>query len=327
MKTPMETSTPPTTPPVSDETAAAPTGEATRRRGAQMTGLLSNEVLHRVERFKLNPLRRLTNRSRGEHLRGKGGASTEFADYRDYAAGDDIRFVDWNIFARLNRPYLKLYEHEEEMHVVLLIDGSNSMMFENKLHRARQLAAAFGVMGLMNLERVSAYVFNERENEMSSLRPCSGRQSMHKLFGYLEKVEGGGDAPLEYGVEKMLQRHRGRGIAILLSDFLTYGDLPRAFNLLFSAGLEIFAVQILGQSELEPEVVGDLRMVDSETGNVLDVSSAGNLLSMYHDYREAFSRKLEALARQRMGRFITVGSDEDLRFLLMDVFRRQGWVL
>lgn len=325
----MPTSQPDNSTPASPTTtaAAAPTGELTQQRGPQVTQLLTNDILHRVERFRLNPIRRLTNRSRGEHLRGKGGASTEFADYRDYTAGDDIRFVDWNIFARLNRPYLKLFEHEEEMNIVLLIDGSNSMLFEDKLLRAKQLAAAFGVMGLMNLERVSAYVVNHRDDQPAILRPCSGRQSMHKLFGFLERAEGGGDAPLEQGVEAMLGRHRGRGIAIVLSDFMTYGDLQRSFNLLFSAGLEVFAVQILGPNEIDPEMLGDLRMVDSETGAVLDVSAAGGLLGMYHEYRQAFSRKLEALARQRMGRFLTVSSQDDLRHLIVDVFRRQGWVI
>ncbi|MCA9044091.1 MAG: DUF58 domain-containing protein, partial [Planctomycetaceae bacterium] len=81
----------------------------------QFTPLLGNDVLARVERMRLNPLNRQTNRMRGEHLSGKGGTSIEFRDYRDYVAGDDIRYVDWNIFARLNEPYLKLYAHEEEM--------------------------------------------------------------------------------------------------------------------------------------------------------------------------------------------------------------------
>ena len=90
----------------------------------------------------------------------KGGTSTEFADYRDYVAGDDVRYVDWNIFARLERPYVKLYRHEEEMHVVSIVDASSSMQFDGKFERARQLAAAFGLMGLMNVERVSSFVCN-----------------------------------------------------------------------------------------------------------------------------------------------------------------------
>ena len=122
---------------------------------AQLTPLLPNEVLSRLELLRLNASRRFTNKSRGEHTTGRGGSSTEFSDFRHYAPGDDVRFVDWNIFARLHRPYLKLYEQEEELHVAILVDASSSMLFGDKLDRARQLAAAFGVLGLLGRERVS----------------------------------------------------------------------------------------------------------------------------------------------------------------------------
>src|SRR6478609_10401896 len=113
---------------------------------SQFTSLLTNATLARVERMRMLPMRRRTNRSRGEHLAGKGGTSTEFNDYRDYVAGDDMRYIDWNIFSRLNRPYVKLYRHEEEMHVVILVDASTSMRFEGKLDLAKQLAGACGLM-------------------------------------------------------------------------------------------------------------------------------------------------------------------------------------
>lgn len=292
----------------------------------RITELLDHQLLSYIERMRLNPNRRLTNRSRGEHLRGRSGQSNEFADYRDYTAGDDVRFIDWNIFARLRRPYLKIFQQEEEMHVTVLIDASTSMTFEDKLTRAKQLAAAFGVMGLMNLERVSVYAFNQRNNGIGVLRPCIGRQSMRKLFAFIEKIEGGGEAPLDEAIDLMLTRHRGRGIAVVLSDFLTHGDLRRGFNVLHSAGLEPFAIQILGPTELDPELTGDLRMIDSETGQMLDVSAAGDLIGLYHEYRENFTRNLEQLTRHRSGRFVCINAGDDLRHILFDVLRRRGWV-
>ncbi len=293
----------------------------------RITELLDHQLLSYVERLRLNPNRRLTNRSRGEHLRGRSGQSTEFADYRNYSLGDDVRFVDWNIFARLRRPYLKLFQQEEEMHVTILIDASTSMTFEDKLTRAKQLAAAFGVMGLMNLERVSVYAFNQRDNNIGMLRPCSGRQSMRKLFNFIENIQGGGEAPLDEAIDLMLTRHRGRGIAVVLSDFFTHGDLRRSFNVLYSAGLEPFAIQIMSPTELDPELTGDLRMVDSETQQLLDVSAAGDLIGLYHEYRENFTRNLEQIARQRSGRFLAISSGDDIRHILLDVLRRQGWVV
>ena len=291
----------------------------------QLTTLLANDVLSRLERMRLNPTRRLTNRTHGEHLSGKGGASIEFSDYRDYVAGDDMRNVDWNIFARLQRPYVKLYRHEEELHVVLLIDASSSMLHDRKFDRARQLACAFGLMALLNREKVSMYSCHHSGDQPVLLPPCTGRLSLRRMFEFLEGVEGGGDFPVERAVEAVLRRHRGRGIAVLLSDFLTFGDLHRPLNLLYSAGLEIFAVQILSPTEIEPDVAGDLRFVDSETGQTLDVSSAGDLLSVYQDYRLGLAHDLELQCRRRSGRFLSISSHDPIEWVLFDLLRRRGW--
>jgi len=293
---------------------------------AQFTSLLDNDALARLEKMKLSPRRRLTNRSRGEHHSSKGGTSTEFADYRDYVAGDDVRYVDWNIFARLERPYVKLYRHEEELHVVSIVDASSSMQFDGKFERARQLAAAFGLMGLMNVERVSAFVCNHAGEAPLFLPPCTGRMSRRRLFEFLEQVPAGGDFPIELAVEAVLRRHRGRGIAVILSDFLTFGDLERPLNMLYSAGLEVFGVQILSPTELNPEVTGDIRLVDCETGHTIDVSSAGDLLGIYQEHRAALEEELAILCRQRSGRFLSISSRDPLEWVLFDLLRRKGWV-
>ena len=107
--------------------------------------------------MRIRPRRRMTNRTHGEHLSGKGGTSIEFSDFRDYVAGDDLRHVDWNIFSRLHRPYVKQFRYEEQMCVVILLDASTSMTFDGKFERARQIAAAFALMGLFSLEPVSIY--------------------------------------------------------------------------------------------------------------------------------------------------------------------------
>ena len=212
----------------------------------QLTSLLDNELLAYVERLRIQPTRRRTNRAQGEHLAGKGGSSIELSDYRDYVPGDDVRFVDWNIFARHHRPYMKLYEHEEDMHVVVLIDVSASMAFENKFDCARQLAAAFGVMALMGLERLSIYAIASEDSPPTFLKPCIGRVNMQRMLSFIEDLQPGGDRTIDETVDAVLRRHRGRGVAILLSDFLTPNRMDRPLNLLFSAGLEVFAVQVLG---------------------------------------------------------------------------------
>lgn len=294
---------------------------------SQFTTLFDNHTLNVIERMRLRPIRRLTNRSRGEHLSGKGGSSTDFADYRDYAAGDDLRYVDWNIFARLRRPYIKQFQHEEEMHVVVLVDASTSMLFEDKLLRARQLAAAFGIMGLLNVERVSTYASHSRQGQPWMLPPGSGRTRIRQLLGFLEQVEGGGDTPIEKAIETMLRFHRGRGVAILLSDFLTFGDLSRPMNLLFSAGLEVWGIQILAESEINPNVQGDLRFVDSESQETLDITNASELLNVYQDQRLWLQQTLDTMCRSRQGRFLSVNSASSLTSILFDQLCRQGWIL
>jgi len=296
--------------------------EAPKR--AQITSLLENRVLSRLELLRINSARRFTNRHRGEHLVGRGGTSTEFSDYRDYAPGDDVRFVDWNAFARLNRPYIKLFEIEEEMHVAILVDASASMLFEDKLLRAQQLAAAFGVMGLLGDERVSVTAF--RHAGLDRLAPCTGRASLMKLLAFCERIEGSGDAPLEHGIEEFLKRHVGKGIAVVLSDFLTFGDVKRAFNRLFSAGLELLGIQILGPSEIDPELSGDLRLVDSESESLLDITSASNLLGIYQEHREGFARELATLCRQRSGKFAAISSADPLDGVLFGLLQRRGWI-
>ena len=292
---------------------------------AQLTSLLSNRELDQLARLRLNCSRRFTNRSRGEHLAAKGGTSTEFCDYRDYAPGDDVRFVDWNIFARIERPYLKQFHQEEELHVALLVDASNSMLFEGKLELAQRLAAALGVLGLRGSEKVSVTVLGQQSP--TRLPPSRGRASTAKFFAFLEHLQRGGEVPIEEGIELFLRRHTGRGVAVLFSDFLTGGDLRRAFNLLHSSGLEIFAAQILAPSELAPEATGDLRLVDSETSGSLDISSAGDLLALYHEYLEAHQAHLAGLCRQRQGKFLTISAAEPLEHVVFDVMRRKGWVV
>jgi len=293
----------------------------------QYTPLLTNAQLARVERLRINSSRRFTNRARGEHVKGKGGASTDFADYRNYVSGDDLRFVDWNIFSRLHRPYLKLFQQEQEMHVVVLLDASSSMNFEGKFDMAKKFAAAFSVMGLFANERVSVHAFNQSQGAMSFVGPVTGRGSMRKIFRFIENIEPGGDASPDAAVDRLLSRHRGRGVVALISDLLTFGDLRKCFNSLHSHGLEIFATQILSPTEMDPEVGSDLRLVDSETSTTLDISAAGDLASIYQEYRLAYERHVEGLARQRNGKFISVSSGDTFENNMFDLMRRRGWVV
>lgn len=292
---------------------------------AQLARLLTNRELDQFARLRLNVPRRYTNRARGEHLAAKGGTSTEFCDYRDYAPGDDVRYVDWNIFARIQRPYLKQFHQEEELHVAIVVDASTSMAFEDKAGLARRLAAAFSIISLRASEKVSvSFVGGEA---VQRLHPITGRASQRKILEFIESARAGGTIPFDKGIEAFLRHHRGRGVAILLSDFMSADDFARPFNLLSSAGLEVFALQILGTSEMDPGITGDLRLVDSESHAPLDITSAADLFALYHEYRERHASRLAELCRQREGRFHTVISTQPLASIILDTLRRRGWVI
>jgi uncharacterized protein (DUF58 family) len=292
--------------------------------GARVTALMANDELRRVERLRLLMPRRFTNRSRGEHLVRRGGSSTEFKDFRDYAAGDDVRLLDWNAFARLRRPYVKLFHEQEELHLVLLIDASASMDFGDKLLRARQLAAAFAVMGLLAGERVSVHVA-ERHGAVRSSPPCRGRRSMQQLFAFLEAVAPGGAAPVDEAVTALLRQHRGRGVLLVLSDFLTAGPLSRALDLAFGCGLLACGVEILAPVEREPELGGDVRLLDCEDGSTLDVTDGGELLELYREHLLGRERALDRAFRRNGGRFLATTADQDLGTQLA-LLLRHGWL-
>lgn len=293
---------------------------------SQLTSLLPNDLLARLERVRVNPRHRKTNRAHGEHISGKGGTSIDFSDYRDYVAGDDLRYVDWNVFSRLNQPYLKLYAHEEEMQVPILLDASTSMNFEGKFVLARQLAAVFAMAALTGVEKVSIYSCAQAGRPPAIFPAARGRAAIRRCMTFIEQLTVGGQFPIEAAIEDVLQRRRGRGVVVLISDFLTFGDVGKAFNKLHGSGLEIFAIQILAPSERNPELTGDFRFVDSESGASLDISSVGELLGLYHAHRQALEDHLRSECQKRDGRFLSVTSDQAVKSIVFDDLIRRGWL-
>ena len=282
--------------------------------------LLPTGVLRRLERLRVAPRHRRTNRAIGSHLTGRGGSSMEFADYRDYSPGDDTRFIDWNIYSRLRRPYVKLYHLEESLHVLVLVDSSASMAYDGKLTMAQQLAAAFSVMALRGGERLSIVA------DMPRLKPTTGIPAIPKAMHAIASISPGGQEPIEAGIERALRRHRGKGVAVLLSDFFSSGPLERACNVLHHSGLEIFALQVLSPAEISPDLSGDWRLEDCETGAVVDVDSAETLSEIYRDHSQRLQSEVAALCRQRHGRHLVIDSSADINTVLFDRLLRQGWL-
>ncbi|MFO1528481.1 MAG: DUF58 domain-containing protein [Kiritimatiellia bacterium] len=291
-----------------------------------LTPLLTNAQIHRIERLRIGASRRFTNRGRGEHLAGRGGASTEFADFRDYHEGDDIRYIDWNIYSRLRRPYLKIFRTEEEMHVVIIVDASASMRFDGKHGRALSLAAAFGISGLLAGERVSVVTFNAAKSperlppRSASVSPCAGSFRLPRLGTRTRR----GHARRRRRT-RALRLHRSRGAALLLDDFLTPGDLRRTFNQLRWRQPEILATTSMARRRrpADRRRPPPRRQRNRRHARRLLLPA---LMDAYHDHRAGFLRGIEQGARRRGGNFLSLDAAEDLDHQLFDTLRRRGWL-
>lgn len=236
--------------------------------------------------------------------------------------------MDWHAFARIQRPYLRLFRMEEDRHLVVLVDASASMRCGGKLERARSLAAAFACLGLASGDRVSVWCFGGA-GDPRRLAPARGLQALPRALAACDTIApgAGADAALTppAAVARLLTRHIGRGACVLISDFTHAGDPMPALNRLHAAGLEPLGVQVLARAELDPDPGADARLVDAETGEEVDVALAAGAIDLYLDALAGHRQRLAGAFAARGGRFAACADDEDLRDLLLDRLRRQGW--
>src|SRR5271169_3010145 len=165
--------------------------------GTQEQPLLDPQFLARLEQLELVSRKIFMGRMKGERRSKRKGQSVEFADYRNYVVGDDLRFLDWNLFARLDRLFIRLFMEEEDLHFYVLLDNSLSMDFGNptKLLYAKQLAAALAFIGLVNMDRVVIEVFNDKLTQ--SLPPVRGKKSLWRVLDFLQKLAPAGPSNLK----------------------------------------------------------------------------------------------------------------------------------
>src|SRR6195256_2763576 len=230
--------------------------------------LLDPLFLHKLEQLELVSRKIFTGAIKGERKSKRKGQSVEFADYRNYVKGDDLRHLDWNLYARLDRLFIRLFLEEEDLHFYVLIDNSMSMDFgtPSKLHYAKQVAAALGFIGLVNMDRVVIEAFNNRLTQ--SLPAVRGRRSLWRLMDFLQKIEPAGPSDLRKALRTFSLKSSGKGIVVLLSDFMDKGGYEEALRYLVARQLDIYVIQILSHEEIEPEIVGDLQLVDVEDEDV-----------------------------------------------------------
>ena len=290
-------------------------------------GLLTPELLRRLEQFQLLAARRSKSSARGERRSRARGQSVEFADYRNYVAGDDLRYLDWNLFGRLERLFLKLYEEERELPVRIFLDASESMSFgePRKFDFARQVAAAIGYVALCGFDRVSVTAFPENDDEAAArgaLRAVRGRKSALQFFQNLARVSAGGPANFNEALRRGALAARQTGLAVVLSDFLDPAGYETGLGALVGRGFQVNAVQILAPDELTPSTYGDLRLVDAETGAQQEVTFGRYRLKAYQKTVANYCQRLREYCVARGIQFFQVSSATNLEALLLKQLRQ-----
>jgi uncharacterized protein (DUF58 family) len=268
--------------------------------------LFDSAFLSKLEQLYLLSKKLFRGAHRAERRSRQIGSSLEFADYRNYTAGDDLRSIDWNIYGRLDRLFIKLFEQEQDLDISFLIDASGSMRWTpetrqgqdsrvSKFDQARRIAASLAYIGLANLDRVNIHYFASRLEEDMGL--CRGKSQFHKVLDFLrEAPELEGDTRLLPSLRAFAQRMKRRGLVFVLSDFFDVHGVEESLAVLRYHQFEVHIIQILDPVEIRPEATGDLRLIESETGTAFEVTANESLLNRYHAEIDAFLSRLAAFS-------------------------------
>jgi len=327
------------------------------------TQLFDAEFMRKLERLSLVSRKLKSGQLKGERRSVKRGQSVEFADYRSYTHGDDLRRVDWNAYARMERLFIKLFQEEEDITVHILLDASKSMDWGdpnditvtapiapidtgsidtqgrsgvvapqgdtrgyNKLLYAKRTAAALGYIALANLDRLSMAGFSRSGWQRFS--PVRGKGHAVSLLQFVAGVKPEGETNLDLSLKQYASQTKYPGLLFLLSDFLVEGGGIDGIAALQAAGHEVNIIHILAPAELHPELalIGDLRLKDVETGATQEVSIDGTILSLYKEKFEAWQSNIELFCRRRGINYVQVTTDQPFEDLVLHFLRRRGIV-
>lgn len=286
--------------------------------------LLDPEFLHKLEQLELVSKKVIVGRMKGERKSKRKGTSVEFAEHRQYAAGDDLRHIDWNAFGRLDRLFLKLFLEEEDLHVHTLVDTSLSMGFgePSKLRYAKQVAAALAFVGLVNSDRIILEAFASRlQPGLPNLR---GRSQMWRIVQYLERLQPSGESDLTAAARDFALKPGGKGVVVVISDFLDKNGYEDALRYLLARKMDVFVIHVLSREEVEPELVGDLRLVDCEDDEEADVTISAPLLKRYKENLDAFVGGLREYCTRRGITYVFTTNQYPFDRLVLNYLRERG---
>jgi len=285
--------------------------------------LFDSAFLRKLDRLALLTRRAMAGDMQGERRSPRRGSSVEFADFRPYATGDDIRQIDWNLYARMERFFLKLFVAEEELTIHLLVDNTASMDWgdPNKFLYARRAAGAFGYIALSSLDRVTVTAFaDSAARQMPGVR---GKRGALPLFDFLQKLPAGKGASLLATCRRYIQTARNAGPLLLCSDLMDPGwkDALRALS---ARPFEITVLHILAPQEIRPAFDGDFRLLDAEGGESIEITADLDTLRRYEESLSAWRAEIESFCSGRGMNYIFANTAVPVEEFVLSNLRRRG---
>jgi uncharacterized protein (DUF58 family) len=288
--------------------------------------LLPPDLMAQLERLELVTRKVFRGRMKGERRSKRKGQSVEFADFRSYVPGDDLRSLDWNLYARLDKLIVKLFLEEEDLHFFTLIDASMSMEFGDptKLHYAKQLAAALGFVGMIRTDRVRIETIGQPVHLRAPI--LRGRKSVWRMLEFLNGIEPGETVSLAAGIKNFCVRNPGKGIVVLITDLMDKNGYEPALRYLVGQRMDVYVIHILSQEELDPDVKGDLKLVDCEDQDIAEVSVSAPLLARYKATLNAFVGGAQEFCSRRGMNYLLANNQTPVKDLIGNYLRRRGLV-
>jgi len=268
-------------------------------RDARPETFFDSEFLKKLERLRLIAKRLSWAGAKGEHPASRKGFSLEFADYRRYQKGDDLRYVDWNVYRRLERLLLKVFTAEEEMNVYLLVDTSRSMGegAPPKIDYAKRVAAALGYVGLKNLDRVGGASFTTALRAPLTLG--RGRKQILNLFDFLGKLTCSGETDLRAAIHSFTKLFPHPGLVVIVSDLFESAGWRAGLEELATKRYQLLVIHIVDEQEVSPRLAGDILLSDVESGRERRFFLDGDLLRRYREELASYFSAIEALCASR----------------------------
>jgi uncharacterized protein (DUF58 family) len=296
------------------------------RQEIQKADLFDDDFQRRLETLAIVSRRVFTGRMRAERRSKKKGSGVEFADHRDYVAGDDFRYVDWNVYQRFGRLLVRLYEEEEDLSIYFIVDCSTSMGFGDgrKFDQARRLATALAYVGLANLDRVT--IAGVSDDVVARMPTTRGKGRIFKVFQFLRGLKPDGTTDLGDTLKTFVAQHKRRGLAVLISDLYDPAGFEGGINVLRFNKFEPYVIHIVDPKEARPDLKGDVRIYDCETGDEREVTVTPKMLEKIERAFSEYREEVERFCTTRQVPYFAAEVDVPFDELVLRVFRRGGFL-